>query len=261
MHIINGLLRVTTAQKKGDRREDDQMSTLSYTEICNAPWMYVFVVLIILGCCLHSFIFARRAWKHGLEIGLTAQELRQPLTTGIAISVFPTIPVVITMIGLIPLLGAPLPWLRLSVIGGAAAEAMSANAGVEAVGEVLEVGGYTINGWIAAAYIMCFSQTTAIIFNVIFTKPISKLYEGGKTVDTRLPLAIGTGCLLGVMGYATINFGLGAISTNGVIFGVSFLVGAVMVVLAKKMPKQKWMKDALMAVAMIIAMIVAVIIF
>ena len=237
------------------------MSTLSYTEICNAPWMYVFVVLIILGCCLHSFIFARRAWKHGLEIGLTAQELRQPLTTGIAISVFPTVPVVITMIGLIPLLGAPLPWLRLSVIGGAAAEAMSANAGVEAVGEVLEVGGYTINGWIAAAYIMCFSQTTAIIFNVIFTKPISKLYEGGKTVDTRLPLAIGTGCLLGVMGYATINFGLGAISTNGVIFGVSFLVGAVMVVLAKKMPKQKWMKDALMAVAMIIAMIVAVIIF
>ena len=120
------------------------MSTLSYTEICNAPWMYIYVALLILACCLHSFIFARRAWKHGLEIGLTAKELRQPLTTGIAISVFPTIPVVITMIGLIPLLGAPLPWLRLSVIGGAAAEAMSANAGVEAVGEVLEVGGYTV---------------------------------------------------------------------------------------------------------------------
>ena len=237
------------------------MSTLSYTEICNSPWMYVFVALLILACCLHSFIFAKHAWKHGLEIGLTKRELRQPLTTGIAISIFPTIPVVITMIGLIPLLGAPLPWLRLSVIGGAAAEAMSGNAGVEAVGEVLEVGGYSVKGWIAAAYVMCFAQTTAVIFNVIFTKPISKLYEGGKTADTRLPLAIGTGCLLGVMGYATINFGLGAINTKGVIFGVSFLVGALMVVLAKKMPKQTWVKDALMAVAMVIAMLVAVIIF
>ena len=63
------------------------------------------------------------------------------------------------------------------------------------------------------------------------------------------------------MGYATINFGLGAINTKGVIFGVSFLVGALMVVLAKKMPKQTWVKDALMAVAMVIAMLVAVIIF
>ena len=34
-----------------------------------------------------------------------------------------------------------------------------------------------------------------------------------------------------------------------------------MVVLAKKMPKQTWVKDALMAVAMVIAMLVAVIIF
>ena len=237
------------------------MSTMSYTEICNAPWMYIYVGLLIFACCLHSFIFARRAWRHGLDIGLTSAELRKPLTTGIGISVFPTIPVVITMIGLIPLLGTPLPWLRLSVIGGAAAEAMSATAGVEAVGEVLEVGGYSVKGWIAAAYVMCFAQTTAVIFNVIFTKPISKLYAGGKTVDTRLPMTIGTGCLLGVMGYATINFGLSAISTKGLVFGVSFLVGAAMVVLAKKLPEQKWMKDSLMAVAMVVAMVVAVIVF
>ena len=63
------------------------------------------------------------------------------------------------------------------------------------------------------------------------------------------------------MGYATINFGLSAISTKGLVFGVSFLVGAAMVVLAKKLPEQKWMKDSLMAVAMVVAMVVAVIVF
>ena len=33
------------------------------------------------------------------------------------------------------------------------------------------------------------------------------------------------------------------------------------VVLAKKLPEQKWMKDSLMAVAMVVAMVVAVIVF
>lgn len=232
-----------------------------YTEICNSPWMFVYVFLLIAACCVQSFFLARRAWKHGLEIGLSPAEVRKPLTTGVMISIFPTIPVVITLISLIPLLGSPLPWLRLSVIGGAAAEAMSATAGVEAVGEVLEVGGYSIKGWIAAAYIMCFSQTCAVIFSVIFNKPIAKLYEGGKTINSRFPTVIGTGCLLGVMAYATVNFGLGAISTNGIIFGISFLVGAVMVYLASKMPDKKWIKDSLMGVAMIIAMIAACVIF
>lgn len=233
---------------------------MSYTEICNDPWMFVYVFLVIAGCCLQSYVLARRAWKHGLAIGLSPSEVRKPLTTGILVSIFPTIPVVITLISLIPLMGSPLPWLRLSVIGGAAAETMSATAGVEAVGEVLQVGGYTINGWIAAAYIMCFSQTCAVIFSVIFNKPIAKLYEGGKTINTKLPTVIGTGCVLGVMGYATINFGLGAISTNGIVFGVSFLVGAILVFAGNKFPAQKWIKDSLMAISMLAAMVVACIV-
>ena len=234
---------------------------MSYTEICNAPWMFVFVFIIIAGCCLQSFIMAKKAWQHGRDIGLSEEEIKKPLTTGIFISIFPTIPVLITMIALIPLLGAPLPWLRLSVIGGAAAEAMSANAGVEAVGETLEVGQYSALGWIAAAYVMCFSQTCAVIFSIIFNKPISKLYEGGKTVDARLPITVGTGCLLGIMGYATVNFGIGAISTKGVIFAVSFVVGAVMVYFGNKMPAKKWLKDSLMAVAMLAGMVIACMIF
>ena len=230
---------------------------MSYTEICNASWMYIFVAVILIGCLLQTIIMMRKAWKHAQELGLENSQIRKGLTNGIIVSIMPTIPVMIVFLSLVNLLGAPLPWLRLSVIGSATFESLAASLGVTAVGETLTVGGYTINGWIAACWCMSIGGSSALVWSILATKPISKIYGKAEKFNIKLVLAIGTGCLIGNMAYATVAFGLDSISDKGIVFMSSFIMGTILVILNKKFPKQRWINDFLMAICMIGGMIVA----
>lgn len=230
---------------------------MSYTEICNVPWLYIFVTVILLGCLAQTVIMMRKAWKHALELGLDNAQIRKGLANGVIVSIIPTIPVIVVFLALVPLLGTPLPWLRLSVIGSATFESMASSIGVESVGEQLVVGGYSIKGWIAACWCMSIGGSTALVWSTFATKPISKLYGAAEKFNLKLVLVLGTGCLTGVMAYSTVAYGLNSMADKGIVFISSFALGAVMVALARKFPEKKWINDSLMAVCMIFGMIIA----
>ena len=112
-----------------------------YTKICNAIWMYLWVGALLLAVIVHCLIFMKKAWNHALELGLQPAQIKKGLTTGITISIMPTLPVLLVLISLMPLLGVLLPWLRLSIIGSAYYETYAATTALECVGETLQVHG------------------------------------------------------------------------------------------------------------------------
>ncbi len=231
---------------------------MTNTQIGNAPWMYVFAGAIILLILVQNFIMMKKAWIHARDdLGLSNAQIKKGLTNGIMVSIVPTIPVIIVMLTLISLLGGPLPWLRLSVIGSAAIESLAASFGVESVGETLTIGGYTIAGWIAACWVMNLGNSVSLIWSTLAIRPISKMYGAAEKFDIRLVLALGGGCLSGVMAYSTVAYGAGAMTTKGVVFFPSFFLGALLMYLGKKFPRQSWLSDSLMAICMIFGMIVA----
>ena len=232
-----------------------------YTEICNAAWMILYVGALLLAVILQCLIFMKKAWKHGLEIGLNNNQIKKGLTTGISISIMPTLPVLLVLFSLMPLLGTPLPWLRLSIIGSAYYETYAASTALECVGESLQLNGYTANGWVAAAWVMTIGGSACVLWSSLAIKPISMIYEKAEKIDMKLVLTIGSGCLAGVMAYVSVSYGFSAMSTKCVVFCISFAVGAILVILHNKMPKAKWMTDYLMTISMLIAMAAACFIF
>ena len=74
---------------------------------------------MLLAVVLQCLVFMKKAWNHGKEIGLKPAQMKKGLTTGISVSIMPTLPVLMVLLSLMPLLGIPLPWLRLSIIGSA----------------------------------------------------------------------------------------------------------------------------------------------
>lgn len=234
---------------------------MSYTEICNTTWMFVWVGLLLLAVILQCIVFMRSAWKHALELGLKPTQIKKGLTTGISISIMPTLPVLLVLLSLMPLLGIPLPWLRLSIIGSAYYETYAASTALQCVGESLELNGYSVNGWIAAAWVMTVGGSACVLWSSLAIKPISMIYEKAEKVDMRLVLAIGSGCLAGVMAYVSVSYGFSAMPTKGVVFLISFAVGALLVYLYNKKPNLKWLSDYLMTISMLIAMVAACIIF
>ncbi len=233
---------------------------MSYTKIANLPWLYGFVAIILCGVLFQNFIMMKKAWAHAKELGFENSQIKKGLANGIIVSIIPTLPVLVVLLSLVPVLGAPLPWLRLSVIGSASFESFAASLGVEAVGEQLSVGGYTIIGWIAAVWCMTIGGSTSILWSALAIKPISKLYSMAEKINVELILVLGTGCLIGVMGYFTVNFGLGSIKDNGIVFMSSFITGAIMLFLGNKYPKKTWIRDFLMSASLIVGMVVACIV-
>ena len=74
-----------------------------YTEICNTIWMFLWVGLLLLAVVLQCLVFMKKAWNHGKEIGLKPAQMKKGLTTGISVSIMPTLPVLMVLLSLMPL--------------------------------------------------------------------------------------------------------------------------------------------------------------
>lgn len=233
----------------------------AYTAICNAPWMFIWVGILLVLAVGQSLVFMKKAWNRALALGMGKKEIQKALTTGISISVMPTLPVLLVFLALVPLLGTSLPWLRLSVIGSASYESYAASIAVQAVGEELVSNGYSTMGWVAAAWVMTVGGSACVLWSSCAIKPITMLYDKAEKIDMKLVTSLGTGCLIGVMAYVSVSQGWGAVSTKGVVFTISFLAGAAMVALRNHYKSLKWLADYQMAISMIIAMVAACFIF
>ncbi len=231
-------------------------------DMFNATWLYLWVLMLIFCVLLQSCVFMRTAWNRALALGIPETKLKNTLMSGVTISIMPTLPVLIVFLSLTPLLGSPLPWLRLSIIGSAHYETYAASIAVQSVGEELVPNGYTIKGWVAAAWVMTVGGSACVLWSSLAIKPISVLYEKiEKKMDMRFVYALGGGALAGIMSFVTVAYGLSAVSTKGVVFGISFLSGALLVALQKKYPMKKWISEYLMTISMVAAMAAACCIF
>jgi hypothetical protein len=229
---------------------------MTYNEIANSSWMYAWVAVVVVLTIAQSIFFMLKAWKRGRELGLSPNQLRKGITIGFSISILPSLPVLLVLISLMPLMGVPLPWLRLSVIGSPMIETIAANIGVTAVGEEMVVNGYSAYAWSSAAWTMTVAGCATVLWSVIATKPISSIYDKAAKINIKLVLAIGSACITAVMANASTSFGFSAIRTKGVVFGASFVLGALIMMIQKKYPQYR-LADYNMGVSMIFGMIAA----
>lgn len=234
---------------------------MGYNEIANRSWMFVWVTVVIAAVMLQCFVYMKRAWRRAETLGLDASQIRKGLTTGIGVSILPTLPILIVLLSLIPLMGTPLPWLRLSVVGSAMYETLAATTGVNSVGENLIVNGYSAYAWTAAAWTMSFGASTCVLWSVFATRPAAMIYDQIERFDIGLVLAVGAGCMAGVLAYTSTRHGFSAMATKGVVFCSSFAFSVLFMLFVRKFPKQKWLGDFNMALSMIFGMVIASVAF
>lgn len=107
---------------------------MTLIEILNSPLLYALVggtLAIIL--CICGFFFLRSR-KHALELGVSKADFDSAMKGCAVFSIVPSIAVIIGLFALAPLLGAPWPWMRLSVVGSVQYELMAADLAAQGVG-------------------------------------------------------------------------------------------------------------------------------
>lgn len=150
---------------------------MELNRILNSPLLYALVgggISIVLGICAVFFIRGR---KRALELGITKEEFNSAMRGCAVFSVIPSVAVIIGLFSLAPLLGAPWPWFRLSVVGSLQYELMAADLAATGVGyeNLAEFNASNNPSALGAVmFVMSISIMAGMACNIFLTKRICK---------------------------------------------------------------------------------------
>ena len=171
---------------------------MTFNEIMNSPVLYGLVgagIVYILVFCMITF---RKAYKHGVEIGISKEKLKTAVTSSAIYSVVPSFSIVIGLFSLAAVLGVPWSWFRLSVVGSVSYELMASDmvatgAGYESIAALNAAGDPSIVGTVM--FVMSICILGGIVGVLLFGKKVQSGVQNARSKNGQVG-ALLTGCLL-----------------------------------------------------------------
>ena len=140
-------------------------------EIANSWWMYLLGGIVCLFVLIGSGVFIFKACRDTKHMGMDLQYLRRTAIISALFTILPSVSILIGVIALSGVIGVPLPWIRLSVIGALHYEGAAINA--------------VYTGTMAAMTMKQFVTIATVMTLGILTGPLYCLF-GFKSYDRRV---------------------------------------------------------------------------
>ncbi len=227
-----------------------------YLAIANSSQLYIWGLIILLIIFVQAILFIRLAWKEGKRIGMTSKRMLTGFRAGVISAIVPSIAIVLTFIAMIPVLGIPVPWIRLSVIGSGPYELLAAGIGAESMG-VTGLGGegYTAQVFTNSVWIMTIGAMWSSLIVFFFLKKIKKGYQKIEKRDAQWMRIISNAAFFGVVSvFMAGPITKGGLSLVTLISGATIMTICAFLVVKCKMNK---LKEFALAISMIGAMFCA----
>lgn len=230
----------------------------------NSTFLYGLAVVVIVFVLAQSAFFLVRAYKRGIELGISKEKLKKTIVSTSVFTIAPAISILIGIITLSKFLGIPLPWIRMSVIGALTYELPAATSTANALGISLAETITDPKVYSAIAWVM----TLGIMPSIILPPVLMKKIQGGmikmKNKDSKWGDLFMTSMFLGMisaflgMVFADVRGGITGWIPVFVLL-VSALTMAVCGLIIKKC-NAGWLETYALAISMVAAMIFAVVI-
>lgn len=208
--------------------------------------LYIIGAILISYVLFESVFIYRKAYKRGLELGMTKTQLNETTRSSAIFSIVPSLPILIGLVTMIPLFGnVVIPWIRLSVIGSVSYETYAASqikqaAGLASLTENLQV-------YSTAIWTMTLSILSGMIILIFFYKQYTNKLEAIKIKNPRWSELLIAALFMGLVG----TIGAQQITMGGYNALALFISIAIMAVLALISRKFKWMEEFALPVSML----------
>lgn len=232
---------------------------MDYLQIANSPVMLVLTSLVILIVVIQALIFIWQAIKRGKELGMDKSIFKPTITNSIMLSIVPSLPVIVVMLALSVPLGRYFPWLRLSVVGGAAYEGIAANVGAQSVGLTdISDPNMTPESYVVIGFVMTIGIIGGMLFNMLFMKQIDKaaINARSKALDkgTGFVTVLSAALLVSMLAVISMPYVGNSDNIEGFI---AFFVAGITVLLMNKLSEvvgNKLLKDFSFTIALLVGM-------
>ncbi len=231
---------------------------MDHLVMANSVALYAAVAVLLSGVFVMAFIFFRMAKTRALELGVETKTISKVIRTAATTSIIPSIAIILGLMTLVPVLGMPIAWGRLSVIGSLMYEVVTATIGAtEAGAEGLGRAGFTPTVWANSVWCMTIGVLPGFILAFFALK---KYKETVSKITARN--TVWQGVFVGTIMIAVFaNFSVPAIIAGGndlLAVGVSAVTMGVVLILSKK-TKASWLGEYSLSFSIIAALIAVII--
>lgn len=222
-------------------------------KVANEFGVWIAASFIVVVVVVQALLIYRQTFIAAKTVNVTDAQLKKAFRTGAITAIGPVVAIFIVMVGLMSVIGAPMAWMRLAVIGAAPTELTAAQVGAEAVGVKFGGPDYDLHAMAASWWTMAVNGVGWLLLVGLFAH---------KLEDVRQKIGGGDVVWLGVLSSAAMIGAFGFLSSRNLVARGGPLIASVaggiaMVILlhiAKKVPA---IKEYSLGIAMLAAMAVA----
>lgn len=148
---------------------------MSVSELLNGVVLYIAVIIGLTIVFALATVFFVKSWRRAIELGIEKATLKKIVKSSIIFTIIPSLAIVIALFSLASVLGVPLSWFRLSVVGSLAYELLAAEmsvsgAGYDSLSQFITTN--DIANVTKIMYVMGISIIGGIVFMIFFGKKV-----------------------------------------------------------------------------------------
>lgn len=237
----------------------------NYLTVANSLVLWLSVIPIFIVMLTQIFLFTKKARNVGEAVELTPADSKRAFNIGMRTAVGPSMSVFVVMLGLIGVIGGPLAWQRLSIIGGASTELASATQAATAMDVTLGGEEYGITHFANAAWVMGLNGGAWLLFTALFTDKMGVMSDKVTKGNTKRLGLLSISAICGAFAYLLMNQIANAVASwgtnpNSYRVIVAAVAGSLTMFISVKLSKRfKFLSEFGLGFAMLVGMAAAVI--
>ncbi len=232
----------------------------------NAGMVWGIAIVIVLIVLVQSLLYTKLSFETAAKIGFPREKCVLGFRSGAVTAIGPSIAVFIVMVGMMSVVGGPITWLRLSIIGAAPTELTAATVGAQALGVEFGSDKYDLMALASSWWTMAVNGTGWLLITALFTHKLEDLREKVGGGDAKWLAIISGAAMLGCFGFLnsrTIIQGIkglaaGKIGGGGPLYATlgGLISMMILVRISRKFPA---LREYNLGIAMLIGMAAAVV--
>jgi hypothetical protein len=229
---------------------------MSFFDVANHWLIYLMVIIGIIFVAGFSLVSMRKSWKRAVVKGWSNEKLMNLVKMTVSTTLVPSISVVIGVFALVPLLGVPWPWWRLSVVGSLAYETMAADMTINAVGlDLTRLAEATAQDFVLVMFVMSIGIMGGMFVSPFVTKSIHLGSMKMKAGDKRWAALGGSVFFTVILSVFVVPIFLN-FTTIGCIQMLTFATSLAITIVLNRLAVGKWafLRSFVLAISLILAM-------
>ncbi len=230
------------------------MTMTEILAISNAWPLWVLCAILVVWVTIQAYLFVRLCYKEARRIKYPEENLGKAIRVGMVTAIGPAIAGVVVMISMMAVIGGPITWQRLSIIGAAQTELTAANIAAQAMGTELGGGGFTVTTLALCFLVMAINGCGWLAMTAIATPSMETVRHKLSGGDVAWLGLLSAGATIGLFA----NFAGGGIVAGG--GRLAAVIGGFctqLVIDHVIAPKAPWIKGYAIAIALIVGIIIA----